>query len=150
MFYLIGLGLGDIKDITVKGLEIVKQCSRVYLEMYTSILGCSLEDMVSRDHSACVANMKRRAYTIIYCIIVCYILKYSFCFFSKSFMGVPYCWPTVTLWNREPMRFWLVLANQMLPYSLLAIPLAPPHTQTLFYAPRRRTYPTRSYIMRPL
>lgn len=47
MFYLIGLGLGDIKDITVKGLEIVKQCSRVYLEMYTSILGCSLEDMVS-------------------------------------------------------------------------------------------------------
>jgi len=46
MFYLIGLGLGDLKDITVKGLEIVKQCSRVYLEMYTSILGCSLEDMV--------------------------------------------------------------------------------------------------------
>lgn len=52
MFYLIGLGLGDIKDITVKGLEIVKQCSRVYLEMYTSILGCSLEDMVSRDNCA--------------------------------------------------------------------------------------------------
>lgn len=47
MFYLIGLGLGDIKDITVKGLEIVMKCSRVYLEMYTSILGCSLEDMVS-------------------------------------------------------------------------------------------------------
>ncbi|XP_053104209.1 diphthine methyl ester synthase isoform X1 [Hemicordylus capensis] len=38
MLYLIGLGLGDAKDITVKGLEIVKQCSRVYLEAYTSIL----------------------------------------------------------------------------------------------------------------
>ena len=29
MLYLIGLGLGDIKDITVKGLEIVKQCDKV-------------------------------------------------------------------------------------------------------------------------
>ncbi|CAH1782846.1 unnamed protein product, partial [Owenia fusiformis] len=38
MFYLIGLGLGDVKDITVKGLEIVRGCSRVYLEAYTSIL----------------------------------------------------------------------------------------------------------------
>jgi len=31
MFYFIGLGLGDAKDITVKGLEVVKKCSRVYL-----------------------------------------------------------------------------------------------------------------------
>jgi len=38
MLYLIGLGLGDIKDITVKGLEIVKKCDKVYLEHYTSIL----------------------------------------------------------------------------------------------------------------
>ncbi|EKM53640.1 uncharacterized protein PHACADRAFT_125502 [Phanerochaete carnosa HHB-10118-sp] len=38
MFYIIGLGLCDEKDITVKGLEAVKGCSRVYLEAYTSIL----------------------------------------------------------------------------------------------------------------
>lgn len=38
MFYLVGLGLGDAKDITVKGLEVVKKASRVYLEAYTSIL----------------------------------------------------------------------------------------------------------------
>jgi diphthine synthase len=38
MLYLIGLGLSDETDITVKGLEIVKKCSRVYLEAYTSIL----------------------------------------------------------------------------------------------------------------
>lgn len=38
MFYLVGLGLGDAKDITVKGLEIVKSAKRVYLEAYTSIL----------------------------------------------------------------------------------------------------------------
>ncbi|XP_004699616.1 diphthine methyl ester synthase [Echinops telfairi] len=38
MLYLIGLGLGDAKDITVKGLEVVKRCNRVYLEAYTSVL----------------------------------------------------------------------------------------------------------------
>lgn len=38
MLYIIGLGLADEKDITVKGLEAIKTCSRVYLEAYTSIL----------------------------------------------------------------------------------------------------------------
>jgi diphthine methyl ester synthase len=38
MLYLIGLGLSDETDITVKGLEVVKKASRVYLETYTSIL----------------------------------------------------------------------------------------------------------------
>jgi len=38
MFYLIGLGLGDAEDITVKGLKIVKRAQRVYLEAYTSVL----------------------------------------------------------------------------------------------------------------
>lgn len=38
MFYLIGLGLSSEKDITVRGLETIKKCSRVYLEHYTSIL----------------------------------------------------------------------------------------------------------------
>lgn len=39
VFYLIGLGLGDHKDITVRGLECVKSCSHVFLEYYTSVLG---------------------------------------------------------------------------------------------------------------
>ncbi|XP_064625567.1 diphthine methyl ester synthase-like [Lineus longissimus] len=43
MFYLIGLGLGDAEDITVKGLSIVRKCRRVYLEAYTSILGVGKE-----------------------------------------------------------------------------------------------------------
>ncbi|XP_075473094.1 diphthine methyl ester synthase isoform X3 [Ascaphus truei] len=38
MLYLIGLGLGDAKDVTVRGLEVIRKCSRVYLEAYTSIL----------------------------------------------------------------------------------------------------------------
>nr|XP_021186331.2 diphthine methyl ester synthase [Helicoverpa armigera] len=51
MFYLIGLGLGDAKDITVKGLEIVKKCDKVFLEGYTSILTVGkevLEDFYGR------------------------------------------------------------------------------------------------------
>ena len=47
MLYLIGLGLGDAKDITVKGLEIVKSAERVYLEAYTSILTVGKEELVS-------------------------------------------------------------------------------------------------------
>lgn len=39
VLYMIGLGLGNEKDITVKGLEIVKRCHKVYLESYTAILG---------------------------------------------------------------------------------------------------------------
>lgn len=63
---MIGLGLCDEKDITVRGLEVctfaftsaifstlinfhkaVKSCSRVYLEAYTSILMVQKERLVS-------------------------------------------------------------------------------------------------------
>ncbi|KAF6074352.1 diphthamide biosynthesis 5 [Phyllostomus discolor] len=52
MLYLIGLGLGDAKDITVKGLEVVRRCSRVYLEAYTSVLTVgkeALEEFYGRE-----------------------------------------------------------------------------------------------------
>ncbi|XP_033098189.1 diphthine methyl ester synthase-like [Anneissia japonica] len=52
MLYFVGLGLGDATDITVKGLETVKKCSRVYLEAYTSILGVEkdkLEEFYGKD-----------------------------------------------------------------------------------------------------
>ncbi|MBN3307315.1 diphthine methyl ester synthase [Amia ocellicauda] len=52
MFYFIGLGLGDAKDITVKGLEVIQKCSRVYLEAYTSILTVgkdALEEYYGRE-----------------------------------------------------------------------------------------------------
>ncbi|KAM6945515.1 diphthine methyl ester synthase [Aplochiton taeniatus] len=52
MLYFVGLGLGDAKDITVKGLEVVKRCSRVYLEAYTSILTVgkdALEEFYGRE-----------------------------------------------------------------------------------------------------
>lgn len=39
VLYLIGLGLCNEKDITVRGLEYIKQSDYVYMEYYTSILG---------------------------------------------------------------------------------------------------------------
>lgn len=50
--YVIGLGLGNEKDITVRGLELVKRCDRIYLEAYTSILGVnkkSLEEFYGHE-----------------------------------------------------------------------------------------------------
>jgi len=47
MLYLIGLGLADETDITVKGLEVVKTAERVYLEAYTSILLVDKAKLVS-------------------------------------------------------------------------------------------------------
>jgi diphthine synthase len=42
---MIGLGLCDEKDITIRGLEIVKKAHKVYLEIYTSMLQCSQEKL---------------------------------------------------------------------------------------------------------
>lgn len=43
--YLIGLGLGNEKDIAVKALEIVRKAKFVYLETYTSKLNCRVEEL---------------------------------------------------------------------------------------------------------
>ena len=47
VFHIVSLGLGDERDITVRGLEIVKQCERLYLEAYTAILGVDAARLVS-------------------------------------------------------------------------------------------------------
>ena len=39
---MIGIGLNDEKDITLKGLEIIKKCELIYLENYTSKLSCPI------------------------------------------------------------------------------------------------------------
>ncbi|KAI9475580.1 MAG: diphthine synthase [Benjaminiella poitrasii] len=52
MLYVVGLGLGDEKDITVAGLEAVKKSERIYLEAYTSILTVGkerLEDYYGKE-----------------------------------------------------------------------------------------------------
>ena len=45
--YIIGMGLHDEKDISVKGLEIVKKADAVYLESYTSIVDAPKERLES-------------------------------------------------------------------------------------------------------
>jgi diphthine synthase len=43
--FIIGIGLSTEKDITLRGLESVKKCDKVYLENYTSLLQCSIQDL---------------------------------------------------------------------------------------------------------
>jgi hypothetical protein len=43
----VGLGLADDKDITVKGMEVVKKATRVYLEAYTAVLLVEKDVLVS-------------------------------------------------------------------------------------------------------
>ncbi len=45
MLYMIGIGLNDAEDITIKGLNAIKKCKYVYLENYTSILQSTKEDL---------------------------------------------------------------------------------------------------------
>lgn len=45
MLYLIGLGLGGVKDVTVKGLEIIRKCDHVYLETYKSIFSTETKNL---------------------------------------------------------------------------------------------------------
>lgn len=45
ILYLIGLGLSDEKDITVKGLEIVKKSKKIFLESYTSLLNIDVSKL---------------------------------------------------------------------------------------------------------
>lgn len=43
--YMIGIGLNDPKDISVKGLEAIKKSTALFLESYTSIMQCSTKDL---------------------------------------------------------------------------------------------------------
>jgi hypothetical protein len=86
MLYVIGLGLGDVKDITVKGLEIVKRCDFVYLESYTSILTCGKDEMVNMN-----------AFTSY--VLNDYESKFSF--FRRNFMRSKSLWPIAILWSKR-------------------------------------------------
>ena len=38
MLYIVGLGLGDERGVTVRELDAVRRCARVYMEAYTALL----------------------------------------------------------------------------------------------------------------
>ena len=59
MLYLVGLGLCDEKDISLKGLEILKECEKVYFEGYTNLWFGDLkelEKMISKK----IERLKRK------------------------------------------------------------------------------------------
>jgi diphthine methyl ester synthase len=45
VFYIIGLGLGDPEDISVKAINAIKTCKEVYLEYYTSVMSSNNQDL---------------------------------------------------------------------------------------------------------
>ena len=52
MFYLVGLGLFDEKDISLKGLECLKNVDKIYAEFFTSrLFGSSFEAIEELIHN---------------------------------------------------------------------------------------------------
>lgn len=45
ILYMIGLGLSDETDISIKGLEIIKKSEKIFLESYTSLLNVDVEKL---------------------------------------------------------------------------------------------------------
>ncbi len=67
--YMIGIGLCDEQDITLKGLAAIKTCEKVYLESYTSLLQVPLENLEKlygkKITLADRQTVERRAYEIL-------------------------------------------------------------------------------------
>lgn len=61
MLYLIGLGLWDEKDITLKGLEIARSCEKVYLENYTSVLAGTSKEKIEKLIGKKIIELDRKA-----------------------------------------------------------------------------------------
>jgi len=83
--YLIGLGLGDEKDITVKGLETVRRCKAVFLEAYTSILGVEKEK-VEEFYGREISLMDREAVEQ-----VIFVLNVQYLGHNTSYQQSPSC-----------------------------------------------------------
>jgi len=57
--YFIGLGLHDEKDITLKGLEAVRRCDRVFAEFYTSLLAGTTVERIEEVIGKPIARLSR-------------------------------------------------------------------------------------------
>ena len=58
MIYIIGTGLSDGNDISVKGLEAIKSCSKIYLEIYTSKLNCEISEL-EKNYGKTISSVDR-------------------------------------------------------------------------------------------
>lgn len=52
MLYIVGLGLADERDVSVKGLDIIRKADRVYLEAYTAVLLVDKDALVRTTQGA--------------------------------------------------------------------------------------------------
>ena len=48
MLYLIGMGLNDEKGLSIDALNTLKQCDKIYLEMYTNVFDKTVTERLSR------------------------------------------------------------------------------------------------------
>ena len=60
VLHLVGVGLGDEQDITLKGLNALKRCSKIYLEAYTSVLTVPKEQLEVCTHTELLAPSSTR------------------------------------------------------------------------------------------
>ncbi|GJN07862.1 hypothetical protein PR202_ga25730 [Eleusine coracana subsp. coracana] len=56
MLYVVCLGLGDERGVTLRGLDAVRRCARVYMEFYAALLAIGTSD----DPSSRLASLFRR------------------------------------------------------------------------------------------
>lgn len=91
MLQLVGLGLADETDVTVKGLELIKKAERVYLEAYTSILLVDTAKLVSIGFYGLCFGMLLNS---------CSSLSHS----RKPTMAARSLWPTVRWLSLLVMR----------------------------------------------
>ncbi|MCD6414720.1 MAG: diphthine synthase [Candidatus Diapherotrites archaeon] len=61
MLYLIGLGLWDEKDITLRGLEAVRNCDKAYLECYTCVLAGTTKEKLEETIGKKIIELDRKA-----------------------------------------------------------------------------------------
>ena len=45
MIYFIGIGISNIKDISLRGLEAIEKCEKIYLENYTNFFESNIEEI---------------------------------------------------------------------------------------------------------
>ena len=60
MLYFVGLGLYDHKDISIKGLEVIKRADKIFLESYTSILTGTDPESMSKFYGKEIKILKRQ------------------------------------------------------------------------------------------
>ena len=60
MLIFVGLGLYDLDDISIKGLQAIKEADAVFLESYTSVLTGATPDLMRERYGKDLIVLKRQ------------------------------------------------------------------------------------------